>query len=232
MIRTYLDRASFQYKSDYDGSGLWKELCAYQGLREVITGFDPTRPAVFLLFALQSGLTPNAEKVVTLPYGIVIPEGVNFRNYVQAFGVVGGNRVPLTVTEVNEVAGTVKIAETVDSGTTVDVYCVPRIPVLVSFRIENIETGAKVQREILVMDVAADAEREYWKAGSYLLMPSTFAIPEDWLLRIYVRTSLPIKWTDPSGAEILHKIFLPVVKTPAAGKQEALKAELLRTLAV
>lgn len=230
-MKTYLDRSSFDYKYDYDGSNIWKEFAIFQGRRETLYQFDPTRPAIFLLYALQAGLTPS-ESTVTLPNGIVIPQTGNPLNYVQAFGTVNAARRQLTITAVNESAGTVTFSETVDTGTTVDVYCIPRIPLLVSFRIANIETGAKIEREIYVADISADAERDYWKSKSVLTLPTAYPIPEDWLLKIYVRCSLPLKWTDTSNVEIQHRIFLPVDVQPAAGKQEAIKGELMRTLAL
>jgi len=230
-VKTYLDRSSFDYKYDYDGSNIWKEFAIFQGRRETLYQFDPTRPAIFLLYALQANLTPS-NKTVTLPQGIVIPQTGNPLNYVQAFGVVSGTRVQLTVTAVDEAAGTVTYSETTDANTKVDVYCIPRIPLLVSFRVANIEPGAKIEREILVMDISSDAERDYWKATSVLTLPTAYPIPEDWLLKIYVRCALPLKWTDTSNVEIKHRIFLPVDVQPAAGKQEAIKGELMRTLAL
>lgn len=228
MMRTYLMRDDWDVRTAYPGGNVWQQIAYFVGRRETVMNLDPTRLGVFVLLARQANCNVS-NKVVTLPYGIVVPEVGNPLNYVQAFGTVNEQRVPLTVTAVNESAGTITISETTDAGTKVDVYCVPRVPLLVELRIEPPESGVKLQRTLWVADVSSLVERDWWKAG--LVFPAGLPIPEDWMLSLWVRCALPIDWVESTtNTEIRHRLAIPVVITPQPGLQDALKASLYSEL--
>lgn len=191
MIKTYLSTDNITLRANSVGGTLFERIGTFVVPRDSLVSFDPTRPGLFLLFATQKGLTPAADKTITLPSGIVIPRTGHFQRYVQAVGVVNGETRELTVTAVDEEAGRITIAETVDSGTNVDVCCVPRIPFLVEFRISPPKSGLELTRTVFTMELSAEAERDYWKTGSQLLIPGTYVLPEDWLLEFWVLCALP-----------------------------------------
>jgi len=231
-MKTYLDRNSFQYKLDTAGGSTFEKVAVYQVPRERLLALDSTRPAILAFFAAQTGLTQDNNKKVTLPNGLVLPANFFPLACVQAFGTVNNTRRQLTVTDVDEAASQITIDEKVDANTTVDVYAVPRMPMLVEFRIAPPKAGLDVSRTIFTMDISADFERDIWKSGSQLRLPTGYVLPEDWLLEIWVRCPLPIKWTltSPPGAEVKHIIAIPVILDSAPGAQDAIKKELLESL--
>ena len=234
-VRTYLDRGSWDIRVDHPGDNTWRRIATYIGRRETVLTVDPARPGVLVLFALQANCSVS-NGVVNLPYGIIVPKSAEstplYRHYVTAYGTVNGTRTLLTVTGVNESAGTITVAENVDANTTVDVYCIPRAtPILAEMRIEAPSMGVTVQRAFYVADLTTQAEREFWKSGSTILFPSAYPLPEDWHLTLWVRCSLPIRWTDSgTGQAIEHRIVIPVVIEHARGLQKSLKESLFSEL--
>lgn len=231
---TYLDRTSWDIKTDHPGGDSWHRVAVYIGRRETVTTIDINRPTVFALFALQANCNVN-DHTVTLPYGIVVPKGAeatSWRYYVQAYGVVDGTRRRLTIAGVNESAGTITIQETVDTNTKVDVYCVPlNTPLLVEMRIEAPTQSMNIQRTFWVADIPTLVEREFWKSSARLLLPSGYPIPEDWMLTIWARCALPIRWRDAgTNEEVEHRIIIPVVIEHQYGLQKATKEGLYTEL--
>lgn len=227
---TYLMRDSWDLRLNTGGSETSFELFgAYIGRRETVLNLDPTRPGVLALLPLQAQCDVS-NKVVTLPKGIVVPDSGNFRDYVVAYGMVSGVRTKLTVTAVSEANGTITVAETTDADTKVDVYCIPRTPLIVELRLEAPYKGMVLSRTLWVADVSMLAERHWWKVNSGLFFPMGSPLPEDWVLALYVKCSLPLKWTDITNEPIPHRIAIPVVINPAQGLQDALKQSLLSEL--
>ncbi|MCS7240591.1 MAG: hypothetical protein NZ651_05035 [Candidatus Bipolaricaulota bacterium] len=227
-MKTYLMREDWTYKWDYEGNNTFQPIAAYVGKRETVLNIDPTRFGVFALLAHQSGTAQN--RVVSLPYGIALPQSSLFSAYVQAVGTVGGVRRELTITAVDPVAGTITVAENVPNGSIVDVYCVPaHRSILVELRIEPPNMGVRLQRTIWVADVSTLIQRDWWKTG--LVFPAAYPLPEDWVLSLWVRSALPIYWRVlGTNIEIRHPIVIPVEVTTKQGRQEAVKAGLLAEL--
>lgn len=167
---------------------------------------DPTRPFFFELWCKETHAAPNATTAITSPltltYRNLIPQKANGDDEDPgvtevAYGTVGGTLTKLTITA--HTATTISFSDTLDAGTSVDVYHIPDEPAQVVWSLARPDMVGDYGRPFIDVDPRVFTRYNPYNSEQFVPFTAPFVFPEDWIIWLRLKAAWPVAWKDSAG---------------------------------
>jgi len=186
--------------------GVMSRIYAATVPKGVTFELDPYSPFLCYILARELGLTPSAAAagVVTPTHGVAIPTAASGvaappgRHEVLVGQIVAGTRVRLTVTE--RTATTLRFAETVAAGTTIDAFYLPAAPARLQLRLEDPRFGVTVDRIQFSQDVGIFVADNPFHNNTLTGLTGSHVFPPDFLISLWLDAPYEVAWVDNTAA--------------------------------